>query len=158
MPSPTGEQIRRGFLALPGQGDRSGLEDHGSFVWWHFLLVIAGGGVAMLTIGWPLGYFAPGLMSGPRGVFISIALALVLQTILWYGTLPWARRVRWKKFADVSLRKGLCPACGYDIDPLPYEHDRCVTCPECGAAWDAFRIGTRVRILPMQGPMQGSDS
>jgi hypothetical protein len=152
VPGLTGEQVRRSFLRLPWREDRSGLEDHGAFVWWHFLLVIVGGGVAMVTIGWPLGYFAPGLVSGPRGLFITLSLAFVLQTILWYFTLPWARRVRWKRLADVSLRRGLCPACGYDIDPLPYEHDRCITCPECGAAWDAFRVGTRVRILPMEGP------
>lgn len=30
---------------------------------------------------------------------------------------------------------GLCYCCAYQIAPLPREPDRCVVCPECGAAW-----------------------
>lgn len=30
---------------------------------------------------------------------------------------------------------GVCYCCAYHIAPLPREEDRCVVCPECGAAW-----------------------
>lgn len=36
-----------------------------------------------------------------------------------------------------------CPVCGYDIASLPREPDACITCPECGAAWNWDAIGDR---------------
>jgi hypothetical protein len=33
------------------------------------------------------------------------------------------------------LRRGTCPACGYQITGQATETDGCATCPECGAAW-----------------------
>ncbi len=35
------------------------------------------------------------------------------------------------------LRRERCPACGYSIANLQAEHDGCVVCSECGAAWNA---------------------
>ncbi|MBX3357486.1 MAG: hypothetical protein KF745_03570 [Phycisphaeraceae bacterium] len=42
---------------------------------------------------------------------------------------------------EALLRRGRCPACGYDLAGLEAQADLRVECPECGAAWRAGRIG-----------------
>lgn len=42
-----------------------------------------------------------------------------------------------------TLAMGRCPVCNYDLLALTAEADACVTCPECGAAWNWDAIGDR---------------
>jgi hypothetical protein len=58
------------------------------------------------------------------------------------GELP--RRIR----HDV-LRAGFCPRCEYDLTALPREPDACITCAECGAAWNWDAIGDRGGSEPL---------
>ncbi|MGE3107843.1 MAG: hypothetical protein AB7G11_01670 [Phycisphaerales bacterium] len=42
--------------------------------------------------------------------------------------------------AQVLLRHGLCASCLYNLGDLSESDDRCLVCPECGAAWRRDRI------------------
>ncbi|MFN7019798.1 MAG: hypothetical protein ACK4WH_00545 [Phycisphaerales bacterium] len=42
-----------------------------------------------------------------------------------------------------TLAMERCPVCDYDLSVLAAEADGCVTCPECGAAWNWDEIGER---------------
>jgi len=73
---------------------------------------------------------APGGVYSPVTVNYQITAvpfavpALVCGVI---GLLPWIRRRRRVRIEDARAKKGLCPACGYD---LRESKDRC---PECGS-------------------------
>lgn len=41
------------------------------------------------------------------------------------------------------LADGRCPCCRYELEGQPAEPDGCVTCAECGAAWNWDAIGER---------------
>jgi hypothetical protein len=42
--------------------------------------------------------------------------------------------------AGTLVAEGLCGGCGYRLESLEVAADGCLVCPECGAAWRAFRI------------------
>lgn len=47
------------------------------------------------------------------------------------------------RIRSVFLTDGRCPCCEYDLTALPDDGDGCVTCAECGAAWNWDGIGER---------------
>lgn len=54
------------------------------------------------------------------------------------GTFAWRRQMRRELARLEKARFDLrarCASCRYDLAGLPAEHDGCVVCPECGAAW-----------------------
>jgi hypothetical protein len=73
---------------------------------------------------------------------IPMSSAIIVSTIVWFGTLTWVRQRKFLKIAGIHLRHGQCAACGYPLRDLPVEDDRCIVCPECNAAWRADRVGS----------------
>ena len=59
----------------------------------------------------------------PELLYVTVPLGSVC---LLAAVLPMATALRWRKAR--KQRRGLCPACGYDLRASP-DH-----CPECGAA------------------------
>lgn len=61
-----------------------------------------------------------------------------------------------KVLADVSLRHGICPSCGYSLGSLPKVMDaQLIICPECGSAWFVYRLCSSVEGRT-RGPSDGT--
>lgn len=116
--------------------------------------------------------------SGDKWVYywrlvLVCAIAVVICGLLGWGAAVWFRG--WKYIAVMSigpiasliagqlilpatksptqglyLDLGRCPQCAYRLSDLKSEHDGCVVCPECGAAWRAGAIGRPSRRVGSQ--------
>ena len=64
---------------------------------------------------------------------VSMAAAVAVITALS------ARKVG-QRIVNTYVSNGFCAQCGYVLQGLTPEHDRCVVCPECAAAWKISRI------------------
>lgn len=54
----------------------------------------------------------------------------------------YTRRTMGHSLAATAVAQGFCGQCCYSLEGKPPEHDGCVVCPECGAAWRATRLTT----------------
>jgi len=72
----------------------------------------------------------------PAGVYAPIVVAYQITAVPFavpalvfavLGLLPWVRRRRSARRREEWVRRGLCPACGYDLRATE------TRCPECGA-------------------------
>jgi hypothetical protein len=80
------------------------------------------------------------------GVWYIFALLAVMGShmiLLWLVSMR-SRGVKIRRAAVVALESGRCPGCRYELVDLPVENDGCTVCSECGAAWQAHRIGTGI--------------
>lgn len=88
-----------------------------------------------------------GLLIGPLAA-LSFVFFNSLGLPVWSALFPcavlmaamllisrWFSDVERSKIKPSLLNAGRCASCAYPIAKLPPEHDGCVTCPECGAAW-----------------------
>ncbi len=109
--------------------------------------VAAGGAWGLLVV--PL-YALLRSVLGPHASSTVVTGCVVAMALL-YGRLvmdPLRQRAlnrSGRLVAQTVLREGLCPSCTYSLHGLESEHDACVVCPECGAAWMRRRI---VRSAP----------
>lgn len=75
---------------------------------------------------------------------VSWPMILVLWIVLLVVITQWQSKKRVRPFVAASMvTEGICGSCGYALAGLPVEADRCVVCPECGAAWRASRMTAR---------------
>jgi len=110
---------------------------------------VALGGVGLLTIlvllmvhdtAMGLGLL---IISPVMSPLVAVALITTRGMLGLGGLLP--QRVR-----DDALMLAHCPRCAYALGELVCEADQCLTCPECGAAWNWDAIGDRAG-----GPVAG---
>lgn len=104
------------------------------------VIAIAGG-----VLGWALwtAVFLPftslkGSLLG--NLVVPMVSSIVVSTVIWFASLSWVRKHKFSKIAQIHLDHNCCAACGYSLQDLNAEHDGCVVCPECSAAWLAERI------------------
>jgi predicted Zn-ribbon and HTH transcriptional regulator len=67
----------------------------------------------------------------------GMSIGIMMFPIVWVIGLLSQRRIErvLPAVARVLVRDGLCGACGYNLHGLAPAPDRCIECPECGAAW-----------------------
>ncbi len=70
-----------------------------------------------------------------------LIIPVVFSMIAWWLFLGKIRTARSTRIIEIYLAAGRCAACGYALADLVGEHDRCLVCPECNAAWLASRVG-----------------
>ena len=97
-------------------------------------------------IGWVLWSVLISQYTRPRlGILIDFVAqttcCVVVATSFWYFLLNHFRRERFPQIAEIYLSAGKCAACAYKLEGLTPEHDSCIICPECNAAWKHERIG-----------------
>lgn len=63
-----------------------------------------------------------------------LTFALVRGAMGWGGVLTESIRA-------AMMQQRRCTGCGYALGGAVAESDGCVVCPECGAAWDARKLG-----------------
>jgi hypothetical protein len=102
--------------------------------------------VALATRSWPqdavyfcLCYSAVPLLSASASIFVFstrewigilfwMGAAILALAMAWFGAVSGRRSVR--RQIELSLRRGECPKCGYDLRGGAADS---ATCPECGA-------------------------
>lgn len=99
------------------------------------------------VLGWVLwtGFFLPftslkGTLTG--NLLIPVGASIVTSTVIWFVSLEWIRRRKFSTISGIHLRYGHCAGCGYALQDLQTEHDGCIVCPECNAAWKSDRVGS----------------
>lgn len=86
-------------------------------------------------------FFAPRLLLGVPPWLIGAALGLVL--VICIGVIhAWLRKRESGSLIATFLAHSRCPACAYKLAAIPPDAQAMVLCPECGASWNASRIGT----------------
>lgn len=90
-------------------------------IWMQVFFLIAG----ISTVGFSISFLGIGIFFG-QAIFFGGCMGIVVKLYGWRSS---------KHARQALLRAGLCPSCGYTIEDLQPEHDQCVVCPECGAAW-----------------------
>ena len=95
-----------------------------------------------------IGLLIPGLiavellLNGTRGA--RYALFIGVGIVVAAGSILLGRRQVMRdsgNFIATLLAVGRCGCCGYQLDELPVDAEGMSTCPECGAQWQAKRIG-----------------
>lgn len=76
--------------------------------------------------------FASGLQSIGWLAGVLPGLLIPLSMIPFGYWACWKMRMR---MARLVLAEGHCATCGYALDGIESESDRCTICPECGSAW-----------------------
>lgn len=86
-------------------------------------------------------FFTPRLLPGVPPWLIGAALGLALVVCL--GVIQAALRTRDSgSLITTFLAHARCPGCAYTLASCPPDSHGVVMCPECGASWNASRIGT----------------
>jgi FtsH-binding integral membrane protein len=99
------------------------------------LLLIVGVFVAYGIIG--------GLMIGRMGVagsLIGLTVFVVLVVVASKGYQIYVVRGALGQIARTAVAEGVCGSCAFSLEGTPADADGAVTCPECGAGWNADRI------------------
>lgn len=78
----------------------------------------------------------------PESFAGSAIAAVCCFPFVWLLNLVAHRRTRRMipAASHILVNDGLCGVCGYNLHGLVPDPDRCIPCPECGAAWNHARI------------------
>lgn len=91
-------------------------------------------GVAWTLVALAVGLFVMEVFTRPTqwkgmGGFVFVTLCIA------WGSRTWAATGRARARVKAFLEQKRCPGCGYPLESLIPERDRCVVCVECGSAW-----------------------
>lgn len=83
---------------------------------------------------------------------VTKAVLFVVGTAAFFGLLRWVHRLGAARALRIELLKAgvpVCPKCGYLLEGLPDDADRC---PECGREFDDRVLGVLGRVDGTEDP------